>query len=147
MIRTIFNSVRNKMTNSNQGWSFENPNEDKAETPAADALAKAGTPPTPESLHPAIVEALRTVYDPEIPVNIYDLGLIYGFEVDENYFVDVAMTLTAPGCPVAETFPGIVENAVKGVPGVSDARVELTFDPPWTMNNMSEEAKLELGLI
>jgi FeS assembly SUF system protein len=103
--------------------------------------------PTAEELEPAIVEALKTVYDPEIPVNIYDLGLIYGFEVDENYFVDVAMTLTAPGCPVAETFPGIVENAVKGVPGVSDARVELTFEPPWTMDNMSEEAKLELGMI
>jgi len=103
--------------------------------------------PTAEELGPAIVEALKSVYDPEIPVNIYDLGLIYGFEVDENYFVDVAMTLTAPGCPVAETFPGIVENAVKGVPGVSDARVELTFEPPWTIDNMSEEAKLELGMI
>jgi len=103
--------------------------------------------PLPDELGPEIIEALKTVYDPEIPVNIYDLGLIYGFEVDENYFVDVSMTLTAPGCPVAETFPGIVENAVKGVVGVSDARVELTFDPPWTMDNMSEEAKLELGMI
>ena len=101
----------------------------------------------PDELHPDIVEALKTVYDPEIPVNIYDLGLIYGFTVDDNYFVDVAMTLTAPGCPVAETFPGIVENAVKSVVGVSDARVELTFDPPWTMANMSDEAKLDLGLI
>jgi len=90
---------------------------------------------------------LRTVYDPEIPVNIYDLGLIYDFKVDDNYFVDVSMTLTAPGCPVAETFPGFVENAVKSVVGVSDARVELTFEPPWTMANMSEEAKLELGMI
>jgi len=104
-------------------------------------------PRTPEELGPDIIDALRTVYDPEIPVNIYDLGLIYGFKVDENYFVDVSMTLTAPGCPVAETFPGFVENAVKSVVGVSDARVELTFDPPWTMANMSEEAKLELGMI
>ena len=103
--------------------------------------------PKPEDLNPDIVEALKSVYDPEIPVNIYDLGLIYGFEVDDNYFVDVSMTLTAPGCPVAETFPGIVENAVKSVVGVSDARVELTFEPPWTMDNMSEEAKLELGMI
>lgn len=103
--------------------------------------------PTPEELGPDIIEAFKTVYDPEIPVNIYDLGLIYGFEVDDNYFVDVSMTLTAPGCPVAETFPGIVENAVKSVVGVSDARVELTFEPPWTMDNMSEEAKLELGMI
>lgn len=105
------------------------------------------TAPKPEDLAPDIVEALKTVYDPEIPVNIYDLGLIYGFEIDENYFVDVSMTLTTPGCPVAETFPGIVENAVKGVIGVSDARVELTFEPPWTMDNMSEEAKLELGML
>jgi len=96
---------------------------------------------------PDIIDALRTVYDPEIPVNIYDLGLIYDVVIDEKYFVDVAMTLTAPGCPVAETFPGFVENAVKGVVGVSDARVELTFEPPWTMANMSEEAKLELGMI
>lgn len=102
---------------------------------------------SPEELGPDIVDALRTVYDPEIPVNIYDLGLIYGFEVDDNYFVDVTMTLTAPGCPVAETFPGIVENAVKSVIGVSDAQVELVFDPPWTMDNMSEEAKLELGML
>ena len=104
-------------------------------------------PRTPEELHPDIIDALKTVYDPEIPVNIYDLGLIYNFTVDENFFVDVSMTLTAPGCPVAETFPGFVENAVKTVAGVSDARVELTFDPPWTMDNMSEEAKLELGFM
>lgn len=135
------------MNNNDSGWSFENPNKETAETPAADALAASDGPPTAESLQPAIIEALRTVYDPEIPVNIYDLGLIYDVQIDADYFVDVSMTLTAPGCPVAETFPGIVENAVKGVPGVSDARVELTFDPPWTMNNMSEEAKLELGMI
>lgn len=127
-------------------WSFENPNPEAAKKVAVEE-PNTGEPPTPESLQSAIVEALRTVYDPEIPVNIYDLGLIYGFQVDENYFVDVAMTLTAPGCPVAETFPGIVENAVKSVVGVSDARVELTFDPPWTMANMSEEAKLELGML
>ena len=110
-------------------------------------MSKTLQPKQPDELHPDIVEALKTVYDAEIPVNIYDLGLIYGFTVDDNYFVDVSMTLTAPGCPVAETFPGIVENAVKSVIGVSDARVELTFDPPWTMANMSDEAKLDLGLI
>ena len=103
--------------------------------------------PSKDQLLTEIIEALKTVYDPEIPVNIYDLGLIYDVKLDENYFADVAMTLTAPGCPVAETFPGIVENAVKSVAGVSDARVELTFDPPWTTDNMSEEAKLELGMI
>ena len=111
------------------------------------AVAEQDGPRSREQMEPDIVDALRTVYDPEIPVNIYDLGLIYGFEIDDSFFVDVKMTLTAPGCPVAETFPGIVENAVKGVAGVSDARVELVFDPPWTMDYMSEEAKLELGLI
>ena len=103
--------------------------------------------PSKDQLLTEIIEALKTVYDPEIPVNIYDLGLIYDVKLDDDYFADVSMTLTAPGCPVAETFPGIVENAVKSVVGVSDARVELTFEPPWTMDNMSEEAKLELGMI
>ncbi len=117
------------------------------EQPAATNASASDKPPTPEELIPAIVEALKTVYDPEIPVNIYDLGLIYEVKIDDNYFVDVSMTLTAPGCPVAETFPGFVENAVKSVVGVSDSRVELTFEPPWTMDNMSEEAKLELGFM
>ena len=103
--------------------------------------------PTKEQLEPQIIEALKTVYDPEIPVNIYDLGLIYGFQINDDYFVDVQMTLTAPGCPVAETFPGIVENAVKSVVGVSDAKVELTFEPPWRQDMMSEEALLELGMM
>ncbi|MEM7358044.1 MAG: DUF59 domain-containing protein [Pseudomonadota bacterium] len=134
------------MNNDTMNWNFTNPNPD-AETAKPSKATVPDGPPTPESLGPLIIEALRTVYDPEIPVNIFDLGLIYGFKVDENFFVDVSMTLTAPGCPVAETFPGIVENAVKSVVGVSDARVELTFDPPWTMANMSEEAKLELGMI
>lgn len=119
------------------------PNDKKTDVPTSNSSRQR----TPEELGPDIIEALRTVYDPEIPVNIYDLGLIYDFKVDDNYFVDVSMTLTAPGCPVAETFPGFVENAVKSVVGVSDARVELTFEPPWTMANMSEEAKLELGMI
>ena len=103
--------------------------------------------PSQDELLTAIIDALKTVYDPEIPVNIYDLGLIYDVKLDDDFFADVSMTLTAPGCPVAETFPGIVENAVKSVTGVSDAKVELTFDPPWTIENMSEEAKLELGMI
>jgi len=84
-------------------------------------------PKAPQDLLPDIIEGLKTVYDPEIPVNIYDLGLIYDVKINDDYFVDVDMTLTAPGCPVAETFPGIVENAVKSVTGVSDAKVELTF--------------------
>jgi FeS assembly SUF system protein len=100
-----------------------------------------------EDLNTRIIDGLKTVYDPEIPVNIYDLGLIYSIEIDDSYHVDVEMTLTAPGCPVAETFPGMVETAVRGVVGVADAHVELTFDPPWTMERMTEEAKLELGML
>lgn len=94
------------------------------------------------------VEAkLRTIFDPEIPVNIYDLGLIYRLDVDEaTGKVDIDMTLTAPGCPVAQTFPGTVEREVGTVEGVSDVHVELVWDPPWTMDRMTEAAKLQLGM-
>ena len=93
-----------------------------------------------------VIEALRGVYDPEIPINIYDLGLIYSVDIDADAKVSIAMTLTSPGCPVAQTFPGTVECAVKCVDGVSDAVVELVWDPPWTKDMMSEEALLSLGL-
>lgn len=99
------------------------------------------------ALEEQIVAALRTVYDPEIPVNIYDLGLIYRVEIKADAEVDIDMTLTAPGCPVAQTFPGIVEDAVRSVEGVADAHVELVWDPPWTQERMSEAARLDLGLI
>ncbi len=98
-------------------------------------------------LEEQIIEALRGVYDPEIPVNIYDLGLIYKLDVDRSGMVNVEMTLTAPGCPVAQTFPGTVESAVKCVPGVTDAHVELVWDPPWSKDRMSEAAMLQLGLL
>ena len=100
----------------------------------------------PSTLEQNIVEALKGVYDPEIPVNIYDLGLIYKVDIADGV-VNVDMTLTAPGCPVAETFPGIVEQTVESVDGVDEAHVELVWDPPWTMEMMTEEAKLELGLM
>ena len=93
-----------------------------------------------------VVGALKTVYDPEMPVNIWELGLIYGLEVEPEGKVGIRMTLTAPNCPVAETMPGEVERAVRGVPGVSDVKLELTFDPPWTKDRMSEAAKLALGI-
>ncbi len=99
----------------------------------------------PMELRDQVVEALKTVYDPEIPVNIYDLGLIYQIDVDASGAVAVEMTLTAPGCPVAQTFPGTVEETLRAVPGVTDAHVELVWDPPWTQDRMTEEAKLELG--
>jgi FeS assembly SUF system protein len=101
----------------------------------------------PGALEQRVIQALRTVYDPEIPVNIYDLGLIYELDVDASGLVTIRMTLTAPGCPVAQTFPGTVEQAVKSVPGVTDARVELVWDPPWSREKMSEAARLELGMI
>ena len=94
-----------------------------------------------------IVLALKEVYDPEIPVNIYDLGLIYKIDIGDNGHVDVDMTLTAPGCPVAETFPGTVARAVNTVEGVSDTCVEIVWDPPWTMERMTEAAKLDLGFL
>ncbi|MEL7586838.1 MAG: SUF system Fe-S cluster assembly protein [Prolixibacteraceae bacterium] len=92
-----------------------------------------------------IIENLKEVYDPEIPVNIYDLGLIYNVDVDENNKVSIVMTLTAPGCPVADMLVDDTKQAALAVEGVDDAEVELTFEPPWDKSMMSEEARLELG--
>lgn len=100
---------------------------------------------TMEDLKNAIIDQLKTVFDPEIPVNIYDLGLIYEINVDEKGQAEVIMTLTSPACPVAGSLPGEVEEVVMGVDGVEDAVVELVFDPPWDKEMMSEEAKFELG--
>ncbi|MFS4455214.1 SUF system Fe-S cluster assembly protein [Maribacter sp. 2304DJ31-5] len=94
-----------------------------------------------------IVKVLKTIYDPEIPVDIYELGLIYDVLVNEDSDVKILMTLTSPNCPVAETLPVEVEEKVKSLNDVKDAEVEITFDPPWTQDLMSEEAKLELGLL
>jgi FeS assembly SUF system protein len=93
-----------------------------------------------------IVEAIRSVYDPEISVNVYDLGLIYTIDIDNDAKVKVQMTLTAPGCPVAGILPAQVASAIKSVPGVQDAQVELIWNPPWSQECMSDEAKLTLGL-
>ena len=94
----------------------------------------------------AVIGALKGVYDPEIPVNIYDLGLIYNVTIDDEGHVDVQMTLTTPGCPVAQTFPGTVEQAVNQVEGVNDCSVELVWEPPWSQERMTEAARLELGI-
>lgn len=93
-----------------------------------------------------IIAALKTVYDPEIPSDIYELGLIYRVDIEDDRSVKVEMTLTAPGCPVAGEMPGWVENAVRTVEGVMDVEVEMTFDPPWTPDRMSEEAQIAVGL-
>ncbi len=128
----------------------------KGEGPAGEADAQSESAGGQESAIPQeeleqmsgdIIAALKTVYDPEIPVDIYELGLIYRVEIEDDRLVKVLMTLTAPGCPVAGEMPVWVENAVSAVPGVSGAKVDLTFDPPWDMTRMSEEAQLMLGMV
>jgi FeS assembly SUF system protein len=109
-------------------------------------LAPAIPPEELERLTEDIVVALKTVFDPEIPVDIYELGLIYKIDVDDSKFVKVDMTLTAPGCPVAGEMPMWVENAVTSVPGVSGAKANLVFDPPWDQSRMSDEARVALDM-
>jgi FeS assembly SUF system protein len=122
----------------------------RADVPEADAPAR----PEPTALSQEeldrltadLIAAFKTVYDPEIPVDIYELGLIYKVDIDDNRKVDVEMTLTAPGCPVAGDMPGWVETAARGVAGVASAEVRLTFDPPWDPSRMSDEARLQLNM-
>ena len=102
---------------------------------------------TKEELKSSIIEALKTIYDPEIPVDVYELGLIYEVNIDDKNHVEVIMTLTSPSCPVAGSMPAEVEQKVKDVEGVSDVTLELVFDPPWSQDMMSEEDMLELGLM
>ena len=99
------------------------------------------------ALYESVITALSEIFDPEIPVNIYDLGLIYGVEINDEASVAVTMTLTTPHCPVAESMPGEVELRVCAVPGVRDCDVNLVWDPPWDMSKMTDEAKLELGML
>lgn len=98
-------------------------------------------------MRPQVIDALRTVFDPEIPVNIYDLGLVYDVLVDADKRVGIRMTLTAPACPAAQTLPGEARDAAKRVEGVTSSRVEIVFEPPWAMDRMSDAAKLQLGLL
>jgi FeS assembly SUF system protein len=100
-----------------------------------------------QAIEKQVIEVLRTCYDPEIPVNVYELGLIYGVAVDPSGAVAVRMTLTSPNCPAAQELPAEVEAKARAVPGVTDARVEIVFDPPWEVAMMSEAAKLQLGLL
>ncbi len=113
----------------------------QAETSGGSAIPEAEI----EQMTKDIIRMLKTVYDPEIPVDIYELGLIYKVDISDDRLLTVDMTLTAPGCPVAGEMPGWVEGAVRGVEGVEDVTVVMTFDPPWTPERMSDEAKLELG--
>jgi FeS assembly SUF system protein len=100
-----------------------------------------------EDLREDVIEALKSVYDPEIPVNIYELGMIYEVEVNDDADVHVVMTLTSPACPVAGSLPGEVENKVQNVDGVRNGKVDLVWDPPWTPEKMTEAAKLQLGMM
>lgn len=100
-----------------------------------------------QGLKRQVIAALRTIFDPELPVNIYDLGLIYGLDIDAAGGVDIRMTLTAPGCPVAQSFPAQVEQTVAEVKGVTRAHVEIVWDPPWEPSRMTEAARLQLGLV
>lgn len=99
-----------------------------------------------EALKPRIIDVIRTVFDPEIPVNIYELGLIYDVVVDANGVAGIRMTLTAPGCPAAQSLPVEVANKVRSVPGVADAKVDVVWEPAWSKDRMSDAAKLQLGL-
>ena len=110
--------------------------------PAEPAAAEPGG-----DLYEAVIAALKDIYDPEIPVNIYDLGLIYGVEINEDSHARITMTLTTPHCPVAESMPGEIELRVGAVPGIGDAIVELVWDPPWSPDKMTDEARLELGML
>ena len=101
----------------------------------------------PNVIGEKIITTIKTIFDPEIPVDIYELGLIYDIMVNENFDVKILMTLTTPNCPVAETLPVDVEEKVKTVEGVKDVEVEMTFEPPWSQDLMSDEAKLELGIL
>lgn len=95
----------------------------------------------------AVIETLKTIYDPEIPVNIHEMGLIYEVKVDDDYNVYILMTLTSPNCPVAESLPEEVKERVKDINGIKDVKVDITFEPPWDQSMMSEAAQLELGLL
>ncbi|MCA3634906.1 MAG: SUF system Fe-S cluster assembly protein [Methylobacterium sp.] len=117
------------------------------EAEAATASPIGAIPPEElDRLTDAIIAALKTVYDPEIPADIYELGLIYRIDISDERFITVDMTLTAPGCPVAGEMPGWVETAVLGVPGVSGVKVNMTFDPPWDQSRMSDEARVALDM-
>lgn len=125
------------------------PIEDMAFDQEAILSARAGSPlaeGTPPASRDSIIEALKTVYDPEIPVDIYELGLIYEFDQSESGAVRIVMTLTTPGCPVAGEMPGMVAETVAALDGVGEVEVELTWDPPWTPEQMSEDARMLLGM-
>ncbi len=136
-------------------WFRRNRRAPSGKTDARDVNVAPAPPPEedpssserPDGLKEAVIEALRTVYDPEIPVNIYDIGLVYEIDIDSDRAVRIEMTLTSPACPVAGVLPEQVETKVRAVAGVTGVQVDLVWDPPWTPDFMSEAAKLELGML
>ena len=119
----------------------------EAKPAAADAVERqSATPDEMARLTDEIVSALKTVYDPEIPADIYELGLIYKVDIDDDRMVNIEMTLTSPNCPSAEQLPQLIENAVAGVPGVREAKVNIVWNPPWDPSRMSDEARTELNM-
>ncbi len=125
----------------------EQPPGPSGSSPGAGLAGLVSDPLKTLELKPHVVEALSTVYDPEIPVNIYELGLIYDIVIDANGVVGIRMTLTAPACPAAQTLPLEVEHKIRRIPGVTDVRVEVVWEPPWDRDKMSDAAKLALGLL
>ena len=128
--------------------AVEAPKTDLGNNPAADAAERPSTIPPDEMarLTDGIVAALKTVFDPEIPVDIYELGLVYKVDIDDDRAVTIDMTLTTPNCPSAAELPGQVENSVAGVPGVREAKVNIVWDPPWDQSRMSDEARTVLDM-
>ncbi|MEW6312970.1 MAG: SUF system Fe-S cluster assembly protein [Pseudomonadota bacterium] len=114
---------------------------------AKEFVAHADEAARQEELEERVIDMLRTIYDPEIPVNIYELGLIYELDVESDGAVQIRMTLTAPGCPVAQSFPGIVRDRLMEVEGVTDVKVELVWEPPWSREFMSDEARMQLDML
>jgi len=134
------------------GMGTQNEPAGESESPGLDGGVAPGSPvpgapekQTPQQIHDEIILMMRTVYDPEIPVNIYDLGLIYNVDVSDNGHVDIQMTLTAPNCPAAEELPAEVQKKAQSVDGVVDVDLDLVWEPPWTKDMMSDVARLELG--
>jgi FeS assembly SUF system protein len=126
---------------------IQTPSDATPSAPATnDTAAMTADPQRTAELRPQVVQALSTVFDPEIPVNIYELGLVYDIIIDQSSAVGIRMTLTAPACPAAQYLPAEVRNKVAQVPGVADVKVDVVWDPPWTRDRMSEAAKLQLGM-
>ena len=130
------------MTDMTDMTNHTDPSPNQPETAGGSAISPADL----ERITDDIIAALKTVYDPEIPADIYELGLVYRIDIDDDRLVTIDMTLTAPGCPVAGDMPGWVQDAVREIPGVRNVTVELVFDPPWDPSRMSDEAKLQLNM-